>query len=116
MAFGCDKEHCEPMDVLRGASGASGEAAERELARTRHELSVAQAVLARLATSGTWRCASWRRCMLELAHTMLTPNHPLNASIDEAIEHAMCADLANDDGEGEDAAGAASAKRPSRKR
>ena len=50
----------------------------------------------------------------KLAHTMLTPNHTLKASIDEAIEHAMCADQDNDDGEGEGAAGAASAKRPKR--
>jgi hypothetical protein len=48
--------------------------------------------------------------------TMLTPNHMAKASMDEAIEHAMCADQDNDDCEGEGAAVAASAKRPRRMR
>jgi len=47
---------------------------------------------------------------------MLTPNHMAKASMDEAIEHAMCADQDNDDCEGEGAAVAASAKRPRRMR
>ena len=187
--FGDDEEHCELLDMIHGASGVSGEAAERELTRTRHELSVVQADLSRLrggcvgdlavrelealqdelqdglrrvrgemrrrkaaehvaSHSPSFLCPighelmrdpvvaadghTYERGSIEewiqrqgadarspktnakLAHTMLTPNHTLKASIDEAIEHAMCADQDNDDGEGEGAAGAASAKRPKR--